>query len=224
MQTCALGFLLAVGPAGVWDVSIRWWRVQTKGCLRAWVSLAESKEANWLLICCSREIQTAPTSSPLCCLLMVLLGTFFLLTQSPLFPVCYNLPSITTSFPVSLSPLPVCWVAFPLPVQAGGEGLPAAACSSCREGCSAQHRANGAEEEPQHRRHRPNPSPACGYCRRVSTVAGWGGEESQAAVFTDSRRLCKCCVSVAGHEAWGVLESCASLLLLPCRLSSAFPI
>lgn len=137
------------------------------------------------------------------------------LLQSPIYYCLF--PCI--SFP------PTCVLGgFPSPRAGRRRGAVAAACSSCREGCCAQHWANGAEEELQHRRHRPNPSPACGYCRRVSTVAGWGGEESQAAVFTDSRRLCKCCVSVAGHEAWGVLESRASLLLLPCRLSSAFPI
>lgn len=113
----------------------------------------------------------------------------FLLTQSPFFPIYYNLPSIKA---LSLFLFPPClctgWLSLSSCRRAarGCLLLPAAARFSCREGCSAQHRASGAEEEQRHRC--PNPSPACGCRRRVSTVAGgWGWGRQASSCFYRSQ-------------------------------------
>lgn len=136
--------------------------------LRAWVLLAGNEEENCVLVCCSWEMQTATISSSLCCLLMVHATCHvFLLTQSPLFAIYYNLPSIRT-LSLFLFPLPLHWTAFSLPMQAGGNGLPAA-CLDYMEEYSAQHQVSGVEMEQRH--HCLNPSSASGCSRRVSTVA-----------------------------------------------------
>lgn len=112
-------------------------------------------------------------------------------------PIYYSFfPHFSSPHHLSCS-LPLCWASFP---ACRKDALPAL----CKWGRTKE-------------RHCPNPSLACGCRGRVYTVAGWEGDR-HAAVFTDPRCLCKYFVSVAGHEAQGVMlfPSPAASLLIFC--------
>jgi len=165
-----------------------------------------------VLVCHSREMQTTTISSSLCCLLMVPLGIFSC-SLSPHFFTPVTAYHLLKTFPCFSFP-PACALGgFPSPHAGRWPG--AARCCPFRLQGGMLSPAQGGKDRRGGRAPLPKPQP-CLWLLQEGFHSSWGGGESRrAAVFTDPRSPRKCCVSVVGHEAWGVLESCASILLLP---------